>query len=71
MADALDHPRVKLSLAENVANGMNHTMEQPDLGFCLQQVSEQDLQVSRSIGEQLPVFAANIVGDSDVALKCL
>ena len=36
LADVLDHPRVKLSLAESVTNGMNHTMQQPDLGFRLQ-----------------------------------
>lgn len=66
LADVLDHPRVKESLAESVANGMNHTMAQPDLGFRLQQVSESmrehNLQMSRSIGEQLPALAANFVG---------
>lgn len=66
VADVLDHPRVKLCLAETVANGMNHTMAQPDLGLRLQQVSESmrehNLQMSRTIGEQLPALAANFMG---------
>ena len=65
MAEVLEHPRVKLSLAESVTNGMNHSMEQPDLGFRLQQVSESmrehNLQTSRSIGEQLLTLTANFV----------
>ena len=66
LADVLNHPRVQRALAESVANGMNHTMEQPDLGLRLQQVSESmrehNLRMSRSIGEQLPALAVNFMG---------
>lgn len=66
VADVLDHPRVKLVLAEAVTNGMNHTMEQPDLGMRLHKVSESmredNLQMSRSFGEQLPALAKSFVG---------
>lgn len=66
LADILDHPRVKLALAQSVANGINHTIEQPDLGQRLQKVSESmredTLRMSRAIGEQLPGLAASFVG---------
>jgi hypothetical protein len=64
-ADVLEHPRTQLVLNEIFRNGINHTMEQPDLGSRLRKVSEymadDNLQMSRSIGEQLPGLAANFV----------
>jgi hypothetical protein len=66
MADILDHPRVKIALAQAVTNGINHTMEQPDLGGRLHKVSESmradNLQMSRSLGEQLPGLAKHFFG---------
>jgi hypothetical protein len=65
VADVLEHPRVKLAMAESVRNGMNHTIEQPDLGSRLRKVSEymaeDNLHMSRSIGEQLPGLAASFM----------
>eukprot|EP00934_Nitzschia_sp_Nitz4_P004962 Nitzschia sp. Nitz4//scaffold4_size323378//265332//265990//NITZ4_000703-RA/size323378-snap-gene-0.429-mRNA-1//1//CDS//3329553528//4952//frame0 len=65
-ADLLEHPRLQDALAQVVTNGMNHTIEQPDLGARLQNVSESlredNLKMSRALGEQLPDLAANLVG---------
>ena len=66
LADILSHPRVKAALAQAVTNGMNHTMEQPDLGLRLHKVNESmrddNLRMSRAIGEQLPGLAKSFVG---------
>lgn len=73
MADLLDHPRVKVALAQVVTNGMNHTLEQPDLGQRIAHVGEalreDNLKMSRSIGEQLPGLAANFMGGAMSSLK--
>ena len=66
VADILEHPRLKMVLAQAVTNGINYTMEQRDLGERLHKVSvamrEDNLQMSRSLGEQLPGLAKSFVG---------
>ncbi len=75
LADVLEHPRVKIALAQSVANGMNHTIEQPDLGLRLQKVSdamlEDNIRMSRVIGEQLPGLAASFVGGAMSSLSMI
>lgn len=73
LADVLDHPRLNLALAKVVTNGINHTMQQPDLGPRLHDVSEslreENVKMSRALGEQLPDLAANFVGGAISAIR--
>ncbi|MFM8622635.1 MAG: hypothetical protein ACKOB3_04575, partial [Holophagaceae bacterium] len=65
VADVLLHPRSQRALDETLRRGMNYTIEQPDLGSRLRKVSEHmaedNLHMSRAIGEQLPGLAASFM----------
>jgi len=75
VADVLEHPRTQASLDQTFRRGINHTIEQPDLGSRLRKVSEymaeDNLHMSRTIGEQLPGLAASFVSGavSSIAWK--
>ena len=75
LADVLEHPRTQAALDQTLRRGINHTIEQPDLGSRLRKVSEymaeDNLHMSRTIGEQLPGLAANFVSGavSSIAWK--
>ena len=65
IADVLEHPRTQAALDQTLRRGINHTIEQPDLGSRLHKVSEymaeDNLQMSRTMGEQLPGLAVSFV----------
>lgn len=75
IADVLAHPRVEASLAQVVVNGINQSLEQPDLVQRLETVLQNNVRpedtmgMSRAFGEQLPGLAANFVGGAVSSIR--
>eukprot|EP00525_Craspedostauros_australis_P005526 CAMPEP_0198121844 /NCGR_PEP_ID=MMETSP1442-20131203/33220_1 /TAXON_ID= /ORGANISM="Craspedostauros australis, Strain CCMP3328" /LENGTH=162 /DNA_ID=CAMNT_0043780729 /DNA_START=121 /DNA_END=609 /DNA_ORIENTATION=+ len=74
-ADVLEHPRVQTAMANSIVEGMNRTIEQPDLGerMCnlMESRREYNLKMSRSLGEQLPSMTANLVSGYMSSVKAV